>query len=86
MRTAVTGLVSAGLLVALAGSSVAADGYKRHRHKAYNYNSPSAVAERQRHARTFDETKYYEHDLSKIPLGTRAWWDQFDRERGGNRR
>jgi hypothetical protein len=64
-----------------AGPSLAA-GTKRPRH-VYKDNSPSAIAARQRNARTFDDTQYYEHDLRKIPLGTRAWWDQYERERGG---
>lgn len=84
MRMLVAGLVSAGLLAALASPSLAA-GTKRHR-QVYKDNSPSAIAERQRHARTFDESEYYEHNLNKIPLGTRAWWDQYDRERGGGSR
>ncbi|HZT48266.1 MAG TPA: hypothetical protein VFA64_09855 [Hyphomicrobiaceae bacterium] len=81
-RTVLTGLVSVGLVVALAASAAAHT--KRYKKKAY-YNSPSAIAERQRNARTFDETQYYEHNLAKIPLGTRAWWDQWERERGGDR-
>ena len=82
MRTMITGLVSAGLLVAVASPSMAA---QRDRNYA-RYNSPSAIAERQRHARTFDSAKYYERDLRKIPLGTQAWWDQYGREFGGDRR
>jgi hypothetical protein len=83
MKAIVIGLTSAGLLFALAGGAGAAT----HRHRySHNYNSPSAIAERQRHASTFDPTQYYEHDLTKIPLGTQTWWDQYDREHGGDRR
>jgi len=85
MRTLVAGLVSVGLLAVLATPSEAYS-KKRKRHHAYGYNSPSAIAERQRHARTFDETQYYERELNKIPMGTRAWWDQLNRERGGGPR
>jgi hypothetical protein len=76
-------VVSVALVVALAGPSLAHKS-KRYKHKGY-YNSPSAIAQRQRDARTFDETQYYEHNLAKIPLGTKAWWDQWERERGGDR-
>ena len=62
MRNIITGLLSASLVFALAGSA-SAYAAKRH-HDARNYNSPSAIAERQRHRRTFDDTQYYEHDLS----------------------
>ena len=84
MKAWVAGLVSAGLLVALAGPAMAAG--KRHKATAYRAQSPSAIAERQRHARTFDPTQYYERDLRKIPLGTQAWWDQWGRENGGGSR
>ena len=85
MRTLVAGLVSVGLLAAFATPS---DAYsqKRKRHQAHGYNSPSAIAQRQRHARTFDETQYYERDLRKIPLGTQTWWDEQDRQGGSHRR
>jgi hypothetical protein len=80
MKIILAGLVTALVLAVVAEPSMA----KQHRrHYGRDYNSPSAIAERQRHARTFDENQYYEHILSKIPLGTRAWWDQYDRERGG---
>ena len=59
---------------------------KRHpSYSKYRDNSPAAVAARQRNARTFDGTQYYEHNLNKIPLGTQAWWDQWGRENGGTR-
>jgi hypothetical protein len=84
MRGIVGGVLSVALVVAFAGSSAARD--HRPKYLGYRDNSPVAVALRQRHAHTFDETKYYEHDRTKIPLGTRAWWDQYDRERGGGGR
>ena len=77
MRVMITGLVSAGVLLAIASPSAA-----QRDHYYPRDNSPSSIAERQRHVRTFDPTKYYERRLDKIPLGTQAWWDQLDRERG----
>ena len=74
MRTLVAGLVSVGLLAAIATPSEAYS-QKRKRHHAYGPTSPSTIAERQRHARTFDETQYYERDLRKIPIGTQTWWN-----------
>ena len=84
MKAVVTGLVSAGLTFALAGSAGASP--RKHHHHSYRDNSPSAIAERQRHASTFDPTQYYEHQLDKVPFGTQTWWDQYDREHGGQRR
>ena len=38
--------------------------------------SPSAIAERQKHKSTFDDTHYYERLSEKIPFGSDAWWRQ----------
>lgn len=86
MRALVASLVCAGLLAGTAAPSMAAQSKRHHHYGKYRDNSPSAIAARQRHARTFDETQYYEHNLSKIPLGTQAWWDQWGRENGGGNR
>jgi len=72
MRTIITSLLSISLLVVAAGSSLA--------HGRYVDNSPSAIAARQRDARTFDSTQYFEHDSRKIPMGTLEWWNQKARE------
>ena len=79
MRSILTGLLSAALMLGIAGT---ADAQSK---KKYDYYSPSAIAERQRHASTFDETQYYERLSEKIPFGTNAWWRQREREgaRGG---
>ena len=81
MKTIATALVTAGLVLSAASPSLAA----QHKRNYAGNNSPSAIAERQRHANTFDPTQYYEHQLDKIPFGTRTWWDQYDREHGGTR-
>jgi hypothetical protein len=70
MRTILTSLLSIGVV---AGGSSAA-------HSRYLDNSPSAIAARQRDARTFDSTYYFEHDSRKIPIGTLEWWNQKARE------
>jgi hypothetical protein len=72
MRTILTSLLSISVLVVAAGSSLA--------HSRYVDNSPSAIAARQRDARTFDSTHYFEHDSRKIPMGTLEWWNQKARE------
>lgn len=86
MRALVAGLVCVGLLVGTAAPSMAAETKRQHHYSKYKGSSPSAIAERQRNARTFDATQYYEHNLNKIPLGTQAWWDQWGRENGGGNR
>jgi len=83
MKLTVGSLLSLALLVSSAGPSLA-QAYRAERHGnphvRYLDNSPSAIAERQRHANTFDSTQYFEHDSNKIPLGTLQWWDQKARE------
>jgi len=72
MRTILTSLLSMSVLLIVGGSPSA--------HTRYGDNSPSAIAARQRDARTFDPTQYFEHDSRKIPIGTLEWWNQKARE------
>ena len=83
MKTIITAIVSVAFLAGIAGTADAAK-KKRYRSDTYYYsNSPSSIAERQRHARTFDETQYFERDSNKIPFGTAEWWRQKQRENPG---
>jgi len=72
MKTVIASLLSIGLLVVRSEASLA--------HGRYVDNSPSAIAARQRDARTFDPTQYFEYDSRKIPIGTLEWWNQKARE------
>ena len=86
MKAILTALVSAALVAGIAGSASADQTRKKYRDNARYYdNSPSAIAERQRNKRTFDENQYYERDSNKIPFGTAAWWRQKDFEAGDRR-
>lgn len=86
MRIFVTGLMSAALMLGIAGTADAKSKKKVTYDEYYSYYSPSAIRERQRHASTFDETEYYEHDSRKIPFGTAEWWRQMEREGNGRKR
>jgi len=84
MQYALAGLLSFAFVFGISG---AADAKSKNKYYYYNsYNSPSAIRERQRHARTFDETQYYEHDVRKIPFGTATWWRQLEIEGSGRKR
>ena len=72
MRAIIASLLSIGVMALSGGSSLA--------HSRYVDNSPSAIAARQRDARTFDPTQYFEHDSRLIPMGTLEWWNQKARE------
>jgi hypothetical protein len=85
MRSVLTGLLSLALVF---GTAAAADAKtKKHKRQAYHssaqYYSPATVAERQRNAKTFDETQYYEVDTRRLPFGSAAWWRQLQQETDG---
>jgi len=86
MRTILTGLLSAALVLGLAGAANAKSKKKVIYYDYYSYYSPSAIAQRQSYASTFDETEYYERDSRKIPFGTAEWWRQMEREGNGRKR
>jgi hypothetical protein len=83
MRNILTGLLSAALMLGVAGT---ADAKSKKKDEYAWFNSPSAIAARQRDASTFDETQYYERDSRKIPFGSAEWWRQMDREGNFGRR
>jgi hypothetical protein len=84
MKYILASLLSLAFVFGIAGS---ADAKSKKRYYDYNsYWSPSAIRQRQRHASTFDETQYYEHDSRKIPFGTATWWRQLEIEGSGRRR
>jgi hypothetical protein len=88
MRTVITGLVSAGLLVAFAGPGSAdyRDNKQRRHYGQYYYNGPSAVTQRQlRNLRAYERGDYYERDSNALPVGSRPWFEQKERESGDRR-
>jgi hypothetical protein len=85
MKYVLASLLSLAFVFAIAGTADAKS-KKRYYYNYSSYNSPSAIRERQRHASTFDETQYYEHDSRKIPFGTATWWRQLEMEGNGRKR
>ena len=80
MSNLAVALLAAFLVGGLANAADAQGDKKRKVQDARKSGSPSAVAERQRHKSTFDETLYYERLSEKIPFGTPAWWRQRELE------
>ena len=72
--------ITVALLAAMlaTGPAIATDaaGTKKRKAADGQSRSPSAIAERQKYKRTFDETQYYERLSEKIPFGSDAWWRQ----------
>jgi hypothetical protein len=85
MRSILTGLLSFALVFAAAGTADAKSKKKKEQasYSRSQYYSPSVVADRQRNARTFDETQYYEVDSRRLPFGSAAWWRQIQQETDG---
>ena len=82
MRAVICGLLSIGLVIALADASDAASKREKGRPSVgYYYSSPSDLTERQlRNQRAYERGEYYEHDSNALPFGSRAWWEQKQRE------
>ncbi len=80
MRMLAAALLAALLAGGLASAADAQGDRKRKGTDTRKADSPSAIAERQRHKSTFDETQYYERLSEKIPFGTPAWWRQKELE------
>ena len=82
MRAIFCLLLAGGLLMAFAGTGEAANGRaKQQRQNTYYYNSPTTATERQlRNQRAYERGEYYEHDSNALPFGSRAWWEQKQRE------
>ena len=86
MRTIITGLLSASLLVALADAATAESTSKRGHHRdALEYKYPYATPRQLQNERAYQRGEYWEHDSNALIPGTRAWFEQKERE-GGNRR
>jgi hypothetical protein len=75
-------LLSAGLLMTFVEPGEAANGRtKQRRQNTYYYNPPTTATERQlRNQRAYERGEYYEHDSNALPFGSRAWWEQKQRE------
>jgi hypothetical protein len=84
MKAIITGLLSAGLLVTFAATGNAANKERKHRrHYSHYYSSPSTTAERQlRNERAYERGDWYEHDSNALRPGSRAWFEQKERESG----
>jgi hypothetical protein len=88
MRPLIVGVLSAGLLVAFAGAGSAdsQDGRKHRRYQERYYSYPGATERQLRNLRAYERGEYYERDSNALPVGSKAWWEQKERESGGDNR
>jgi hypothetical protein len=82
MRAILSLVISAGLLMTGVEPGEAANGRaKQRRQNTYYYNPTTTATERQlRNQRAYERGEYYEHDSNALPFGSRAWWEQKQRE------
>jgi hypothetical protein len=82
MRAIFCGLLSIGLVTGFTNAGDAANKREKSRRSpGYYYSSPSDLTERQlRNQQAYERGEYYEHDSNALPFGSRAWWEQKQRE------
>jgi hypothetical protein len=85
MRTIVAGALSIALLAAFTGAAIAGNAQKHRRDDALARKYPYATPRQLQNERAYERGEYYEHDSTALIPGTRAWFDQKERE-GGDRR
>jgi hypothetical protein len=86
MRALIACLMSAALVVSFIGTAGAASKRKKHRHyDSYSQQYPSATPRQLHNLRAYERGEYYETLSDALPVGSRAWFEQKERE-GGDRR
>ena len=88
MRAAIYALLSAVLLVSVADGSQAASSREKQKQRRNSYSrpyTPSLVVspeQKRRNLRAYERGEYYERDSNALPVGSKAWFEQKEREDG----
>jgi hypothetical protein len=86
MRALVASLASAALVVGFIGNADAAAKHKKHRpYDTHSQRYPYATPRQLHNLRSYERGEYYETLSDALPVGSRAWFEQKERE-GGDRR
>jgi hypothetical protein len=87
MKTIAAGVLSAALVLAIAGPAHAADkrNKDRQQYDTYSQRYPYATPRQLRNLRAYERGEYYETYSDALPVGSKAWFEQKERE-GGDRR
>jgi hypothetical protein len=85
MRAVLAGLM-AFVMFLLVGPSTS-DAASRNKHRpTYSrpYTPPALIPaeQKRRNARAYDRGEYYERDSNALPVGSKAWFEQKEREDG----
>ena len=82
MRTVIVSIVAASLAFAFADAATA--GWRathRPQQDDLEYRYPYATPRQLQNERAYQRGEYWEHDSNALIPGTRAWWEQKERER-----
>jgi hypothetical protein len=87
MRAVLIAAICIGAFLSAASAADASTKYRTYRHAYYAYRSSSAELEarKARNEWAYNHGQYWEHDSNALRVGSRAWFEQKERE-GGNRR
>jgi hypothetical protein len=87
MKTIVAGMLSATLVLAIAGAATAGERRNKARQHTDSYAQryPSATPRQLQNLRAYERGEYYETYSDALPVGSRPWFEQKERE-GGDRR
>jgi hypothetical protein len=86
MRTLIACVMSASLVAAYADTATARARAKHPRHRdGLEARYPYATPRQLQNERAYRRGGYWEHDSNALIPGTRAWFDQKEREGGGRR-
>jgi hypothetical protein len=84
MRKTIAGIIATALLIAFSAPSTAESGRKKRRsYDSYSYAYPYATPRQIQNERAYQRGEYYERDSNALIPGSRAWFEQKERESGG---
>jgi hypothetical protein len=83
MKTIIVSIVASSLAIAFADAATAGSrATHRNQRDALEYRYPYATPRQLQNERAYQRGEYWEHDSNALILGTRAWWEQKERESG----
>ena len=86
LRSLIASLMSAALVVSFIGTADAGTKSKKYRHHdTHSQQYPYATPRQLQNLRAYERGEYYETLSDALPVGSRAWFEQKERE-GGDRR
>jgi hypothetical protein len=80
MRTVIVSIVAASLAIGCADTAIAGS-RAAHQQDDLEYRYPYATPRQLHNERAYQRGEYWEHDSNALLFGSRAWWEQKERER-----